>query len=193
MLMADFVKREVTMEQWIVQEREQVFKSRVFELIKKRCRHPLTEVEYNFFTIETQNWINLVARTDDGRYVLVKQHRLGNDAVTLETPGGLIDDGETPEACARRELMEETGYSCENMVFIKKLAVNPAILNNYIYIFLATGCKKAGDQRLDEAEDIEIVTLDEKELWEAVDRGAIDHSIVVMALLLCAQASLLGR
>ena len=161
---ANMTKSEEAMDKWIIKDTKSVVKTRVFELLKKQCRHPRTDREFDFYTIEAKNWINVVARTDDDRYVLVKQHRLGNDTVTLETPGGLIDEGESPEECARRELMEETGYQCRTLRCLKKLAVNPAIMSNYIHIFFADGCRKAGEQHLDEAEDIEIITLQREEL-----------------------------
>lgn len=179
------VTSEEPMDKWIIKDTESVAKTQVIELIKKQCRHPRTEKEFDFYTIEAKNWINVVARTHDDRYIMVRQHRLGIDAVTLETPGGLIDEGESPEECARRELMEETGHQCATMRCVKKLAVNPAIMSNYIYIFFADGCRKVGDQRLDEAEDIEIVTLERDELVKILGEGGIENSLVVLALLLC--------
>ncbi|MBN1533208.1 MAG: NUDIX hydrolase [Spirochaetes bacterium] len=158
--------------------------------MKKECRHPDKGVAYDFFTIDTSNWINVVARTDGGDFILVRQHRLGSDEVTLETAGGLIEPGEQPESCARRELLEETGYECGSVHLLKRLAVNPAIMNNAIYIYYAGRCRKVADQRLDLAEDIEIVTCSEERIRDMIESGVIDHSIVVMALQLYFQSPL---
>src|SRR5271157_4987738 len=116
------------MERWIINKKETVFRSEIFSLVKKGCRHPDSGVEFNFYSIDTRDWINVVAQNGDGRYILVRQHRLGTDEITLETPGGLIETDESPATCAQRELLEETGYSCENVHLIKKMSVNPAIM-----------------------------------------------------------------
>ncbi len=170
------------MEQWKIINETKVFASAVFSLIKKECLHPVSGVKNDFYTIDTLDWINVVARTEAGEYILVRQHRLGNGDVTVETPGGLMEPGELPDRCAKRELLEETGYSCDRVHLLKKLTVNPAIMNNSIYIYFAPNCIRAGEQQLDVAEDIDSIILSELELREMLNKGGISHSIVVMAL-----------
>jgi ADP-ribose pyrophosphatase len=184
---------EGAVKRWIIENQTPVFRSRVFTLMKKECRHPGKGVAYDFYTIDTKDWINVVARTDGGEFILVRQHRLGNDDVTLETAGGLIEQGEQPEACARRELLEETGYECGQVHLLKRLSVNPAIMNNTIYIYCAARCRKVAGQNLDLAEDIEIVTCGEDDLRDMIERGIVNHSITVMALQLYFQSPFYGK
>src|SRR3990172_9317023 len=147
------------MKKWIKKTERELFNQRAFSLKDIECYHPDKHVSHSFFTLITPDWTNIIAETDDNRFITVKQHRLGTDEITLETPGGLVEVDESPEETAVRELREETGYEAGEIHLLKKLSVNPAILNNYIYIFYARNCKKIHDQRLDIAEDIEVHTF----------------------------------
>lgn len=172
------------MDKWQIKNRETIFKSGVFAIDRLDCFHPEKNVSYDFGILKTPDWINVVALTDDGKFIMVRQHRLGTDEYTLETPAGLIEEGEKPEAAARRELDEETGYSPEKLVPLKRLSANPAIMNNYIYFYLATGCRKANRQKLDPSEDIEVLLYTREEIIDLIKTNRIDHSIIITALSL---------
>src|SRR5277367_1134034 len=62
------------------------------------------------------DWVNVVALTDAGEAVLVRQFRFGVEANTLEIPGGMVEPGEEPSAAASRELQEETGFRAREVV-----------------------------------------------------------------------------
>ena len=72
--------------------------------------HPVTGKPLRETILETAQWVNVVARTASGDFVLVRQFRFGAREVTLEVPAGLVDTGEEPQAAAERELREETGF-----------------------------------------------------------------------------------
>lgn len=148
------------------------------------CHHPDKDVTHRFFTLTSPDWINIVATTEDGRFIMVRQHRLGTDEITLETPGGLVEGNESPEETALRELREETGYEAGEIHLLKKLTNNPAIFNNYIYYYYAANCKKVHEQDLDAAEDIEVVTCSRDEIMDMINHGPITHTIIVSALYL---------
>ncbi len=172
------------MDKWNIESTEEVLASGIFSLRKKHCLHPVKNVTFDFYTINTSDWINIVALTADGRFVMVRQHRLGTDLVTIETPGGLVEPGEAPEHTAARELREETGYQVGDLRLLLKLSVNPAIMSNYVYIYCATGCSKVAAQDLDGGEDIDVVIMERKDVLDGIQGGAIDHSIAVAALML---------
>ncbi|HOJ28493.1 MAG TPA: NUDIX hydrolase [Spirochaetota bacterium] len=172
------------MHKWHIEKRDTVNKQRIFSIEKLLCYHPAKKVNHDFYILNNPDWVNIVTVDTDGNIVLVKQHRLGTDEYTIETVAGLIDPGEDPYQSAHRELLEETGYRAQEIVLLKKLAANPAIMNNYIYFYCALNAQKVQEQSLDLAEDIEIVTLSPQQVLEFIQKGTINHSIIITALLL---------
>jgi ADP-ribose pyrophosphatase len=172
------------MNKWTIQSEKELFRKRIFAIKNMVCYHPDKDVTHQFFTLTSPDWINIVAVTDDGKIIMVRQHRLGTDEITLETPGGLVEGNESPEETAQRELREETGYVAGEMHLLKKLTNNPAIFNNYIYFYYAANCKKIHEQDLDAAEDIEVVTFSRDEIMDMISHGSINHTIIVSALYL---------
>ncbi len=172
------------MERWIRKSEQELFRRRIFSVKDIECYHPGKEVTHKFFTLQSPDWINVVAKTPDDRFLMVRQHRLGTDEITLETPGGIVESGEPPETTACRELLEETGYEAGEIRLMKKLSVNPAIFNNYIYFYFAGNCRKKSAQALDLAEDIEVITYTAPEILELIGNGKINHTLIVTAFYL---------
>jgi len=172
------------MDKWIRKAEHELFRRRIFSVKDVECYHPGKEVTHKFFTLQTPDWINVVAKTVDDRFIMVRQHRLGTDEITLETPGGIVESGESPDVTARRELLEETGYEAGDMRLMKKLSVNPAIFNNYIHFYFAGNCRKTSEQALDLAEDIEVATYTAPEILEFIENGKINHTLIVTAYYL---------
>src|SRR5262245_49723816 len=82
--------------------------------------------EHARVVIDSRDWCNVVPITAGGDVVLVKQFRFGSREVSLELPGGIVDDGEDPAASAARELEEETGYRAGRIVRLGTYRPNPA-------------------------------------------------------------------
>lgn len=169
---------------WTIKNQTAVFDSNIFKVQSFSCFHPGKSIEHDFHILIMPDWINIVALTEDDKFIMVRQHRLGTNEFTLETPAGLIEKAEDPGAAAVRELMEETGYRPKNITLMKKLYANPAIMNNYIYFYLATGCSKIGKQNLDLVEDIEVNLYSKQEVRAMMQDGRINHSIIITALCL---------
>ncbi|HPJ39038.1 MAG TPA: NUDIX hydrolase [Spirochaetota bacterium] len=170
------------MERWVIKSEKNIFSSSVFTLKELRCAHPEKEDEFEFFILNSPDWINVVAVTENNEIIFVRQHRLGTDEYTYETPAGLMEKDEDPFDAARRELLEETGYAPGSLRLMKKLSANPAIQNNYIYFFCATGCTRISGQDLDLQEDIDVELYPEEQVVHMIESGEIDHSIIVNAL-----------
>ena len=135
-----------------------------------------------YVVLEGPDWINVVALTEGGELVLVRQFRHGVRAVTLEIPGGMVDEGERPEDAARRELLEETGCEAAGLERIGTVWPNPAFQSNTCHTFLATGVRRVGPPRPDPGERIEVVAVPATEAPRLVREGEIRHALVVCAL-----------
>jgi ADP-ribose pyrophosphatase len=152
-----------------------------------RVRHdllenPRTGQVLRRLVLETRDWVNVVARTAAGEYVLVRQYRFGLRRVTTEIPGGVIDAGEDHLSAAQRELAEETGHSAQEWRYLGCTQSNPAYQDNVCHHWLALGAVQNGAQQLDPGEDIEVLRLGEAELRAALASGEIGHSLVWCAL-----------
>ena len=133
--------------------------------------------------LEFNAWANIVALTRDGQVVLVRQYRHGVCDVLLEFPGGVVERGEDPVEGAKRELLEETGYSASNVIQLGKLYPNPAFQTNTLYCFLALDAERVGEQSLDAGEDIEVHLVQLDELIEMARQGQFPHALQAAVLL----------
>ena len=175
----------MTMRDWQWLGDEILTRHLVFEVRKSRRRSPRTGVDIDFFLIDTPDWVNVVALTVDDEIVLVRQFRHGSERDSLETPGGIMDPGETdPARSAARELREETGYEAAELECLGVMNPNPPMFTNRCHSYLATGCRKVGDLRMDPGEDIEVVTVPVDEIDDSIRRGEVYSAIVLASIAL---------
>jgi ADP-ribose pyrophosphatase len=167
---------------WTIVSEHKEYHTPVFDLYKRTSRHP-DMGEGTFYVVDTPAWINVVAETEDGQVVLIDQFRHGMQAITTEIPGGMVDPGETPLESAKRELLEETGYSSDDWTQIGMVEANPAIMNNETYTFLARNCRKRHSVNPDPHEEIAVWAVTREKLFALVDDGIIRHALVVSALM----------
>lgn len=154
---------------------------RIFNLRMDRSVSPRTGKEHDFIVLESAPWANVIALTEREEVILIRQYRHGTGEVTLEIPGGLVENGDEPPAAAKRELREETGYRADRWVDLGFVHPNPAIQDNRCHTFLALGATPAGAQSLDDKEDIAVVLERLAEIPRLIREGAITHSLVICA------------
>jgi len=154
---------------------------RIFEMRTDRVISPRTNKEHDFYVLESCEWVNVIPLTREEEVVLIRQYRHGIRQVTLEIPGGLVEQGDSPEETAKRELREETGYMASEMILLGSVHANPAFLNNLCYSYLARDVTLSGAQEQDEKEDIEIVVKPLKEIPRLIKDGEITHSLILAA------------
>lgn len=132
-----------------------------------------------YVRLRVPDWANVAALTAAGEVVLVRQHRIGIDAETLELPGGIVDPGEDPAEGVLRELREETGYGGGELVPLGFVHPNPAMQDNRIFLFALLGAERLGEPEPDEDEAIEVELASLAELPALLRTGAITHALVV--------------
>ncbi|MRV75939.1 NUDIX domain-containing protein [Duganella sp. FT92W] len=109
---------------------------------------------------------------DNGNVLLERQFRYPNDRVFIELPAGKIDPGEDHLACAKRELVEETGYTASQWDFVCTIHNAIAYSDEFLDIYLARGLV-AGETQLDDGEFIETISMPLAEMLDAIRTGAI--------------------
>lgn len=124
----------------------------------------------------------VVAIDADGQVLLVRQPRPAVGARLLELPAGLVDPGEAPIDCARRELAEETGYAADRLAPLVQFYTSPGFSTELIHIFVATGLRKSQVEP-DEEEEIELIRMP---LQSAIDQlldGELSDAKTITGLL----------
>ncbi len=120
--------------------------------------------------VEVRNSVGVIAITKDNKLVLVKQYRKAIEQVVLEIPAGCIDKGETPLECARRELLEETGYGNGTIELVDSFYPSAGTNKTEQHLYLMKDVELISEnQDLDEDEfvEVELLTFDElKKLYE---------------------------
>jgi len=170
---------------WPVVSTERLVDTRVFTLLKRQSRSPRSGENYDFFLLEAPHWVNIVPITREGQLVLVRQYRQGVEDLTLEIPGGMMDpEDPSVEHAARRELLEETGYTAGPMRQAGWVEPNPALQTNRCYTFVADRLESPGPLQPDGSEDLEVVHIPLGEVPGYVRSGRIRHSLVITAFAL---------
>jgi ADP-ribose pyrophosphatase len=164
---------------WHVQSSENLVDCRIFKVRKDVSVNPRTGQAHEMFVLEQPNWVNVIPLTADEQVIMVEQWRHGTRSIQLETPGGLMEDGETPEQSARRELLEETGYEPREVALLGTVHPNPAIQTNVQHYLLAKDCRKIAESTLDHAEDITVRLVPLGDVPQMIEKGEITHGIVI--------------
>jgi len=153
----------------------------IFSLRTDRARSPRTNQTYDFYILESADWVNIIPITQKRKVILIRQYRHGIRDMALEIPGGIIEPDDTPREAALRELEEETGYTARHISALDHVWPNPAFLDNRCYTFMARDVALTGDPMPDEKEDIEVIPVPLERIPDMIRLGEIRHSLVVAA------------
>ena len=144
----------------------------------------------NHLRLSLHDFSIIVPVLDEKRLVFIWNYRHPIQGWELELPAGLIDDGESAQTGARRELKEETGYSARSWKRLGWLHTLPGISNQRAHVFLARDLKK-GKMKREPYEHMKLIVLPVAEAYRLLTSGRIIHSPTASALAL-AEGSLNG-
>lgn len=160
---------------------EEIYKGKIVHLFCDTVRLPNGK-EATREVIRHVGAAAVVPLTDEGNVILVRQYRYPFSQVMLEIPAGKLDIGEDPIDCAKRELIEETGYDAKELVYLGAFYPSVAMLNEVIHLYLAKNMTLC-ETNLDEDEFLHVEQRPLREVVEAVMRGEIPDGKTQTAIL----------
>ncbi|MBD5322120.1 MAG: NUDIX hydrolase [Bacteroides sp.] len=167
---------------WSLIDSEYLFRRPWLTVRRDTVRLPNGTIHPEYYVLEYPKWINVLAITADGEYVMVKQYRHGLGVVATELCAGVVEEGEDPLDGAKRELLEETGYAGGEWELSMVISANPGSQNNLAYCYTARGVEKVAGQNLDETEDISVVLLSEDEVRDMLVNDDIKQALMAAPL-----------
>lgn len=135
-----------------------------------------------YYILEYPNWINVIAITKEGQFVMIRQYRHGIGETRYELCAGVCEEAEDPMDSARRELCEETGYGGGNWQLWMTISANPSTMTNLTYCYLATDVERISTQHLEETEDLTVHLLSEAEVRVLLESDGIRQALMAASL-----------
>jgi ADP-ribose pyrophosphatase len=152
---------------------------------------PISEDEVELPSGARRRWIRIhfgtsaavLAVTREKQILLTREYRHGLGRVALSLPGGLAQDGETAEACARRELLEETGYDASRLLEMYAGNNLTAYLEGTLHVFFTNDCRPT-DRRPNPDEVRSVERMSVTQALANARSGAFESTVVTLAILM---------
>lgn len=174
--MSDEIKK------WKVLGSEYLFRRPWLTVRRDRVELPNGTVHPEYYVLEYPTWVNVIAITEEGQFVMVRQYRHGLGEVSTELCAGVAEKGEEPIEAARRELMEETGFGGGDWTLNMVISGDTSTTDNLTYSYIARGVKKLSGQHLDATEDIQVLLMSEQEVYDLLLADEMKQSLMAAPL-----------
>lgn len=184
---------------WEEVSTEHIVQDKWIDFRRSAYRFPDGSVFEPYYSYSRRDYVVIVASDCDGNYLCVRQFRQGVKEVTTEFPAGGLERSDGKEyrtdrkgdvmsedalAAAKRELLEETGYSSDKWTHLLTVPSNATIADNYAHVYMAENCRKVSGQHLDETEFLNVELHTRQEIEELIHNGKFQQAVHVMAWLL---------
>ena len=147
---------------WTVLESEYLFRRPWLTARRDKVQLPNGNINPEFYVLEYPDWVNVIAVTEDGRFIIERQYRHGIGSTGWEIPAGVCGDGTWTLSLVS--------------------APNASTSNNHCYSFVATGVRKISDQHLEATEDISVHLKTREEVLELMRSGQIRQATMLSPL-----------
>ena len=171
-----------TIKEWKVLESEYLVRRPWLTARRDRLELPDGRIIPEYYVLEYPDWVNVIAITKDGQFVMERQYRHAARKISLELPCGVMEDGEAPLEAAQRELLEETGFGGGQWKKLMELSPNPSAMSNTTHCFLAIGVEKIAEQHLDETEELSVLFMTKEEVKRMLNENQICQALMVAPL-----------
>lgn len=138
--------------------------------------------------VVTHNGSAAILPIIDNTIIMEKQYRYPIGKELVEIPAGTMEDGEKPEECAARELVEETGYRAGSLRPLGRCYMTPGYCTELMHIFLATDLAKVEHHEIDADESISLVSISVDDAVRMIVNGEIEDAKTVCAILMYVQS-----
>lgn len=170
------------MKKWKVLSSKYLFKRPWLTVRRDVLELPDNRINDEYYVLEYPTWVNVIAVTTDGKFVMVEQYRHGLRDIFKEIVAGVSEAGESPLEAAKRELLEETGFAGGQWREHTVLCANPGSQNNLTYSFVAEGVEKIEEQHLDATEDVRVLIVEEQEVRRMLVEDEIKQALMAAPL-----------
>ncbi len=167
---------------WEVLESEYLIKRPWLTARRDRVKLP-TGIEIpEYYILEYPDWVNVIAITKEGKFVMVRQYRHGIRETRYEICAGVCEKGEEPMVSAQRELYEETGYGNGQWSLFMTISANASTMTNLTYCYLAIDVEQISTQHLEETEDLSVHLLDKEEVKALLMNDEVKQALMAAPL-----------
>ena len=154
---------------WTVAGRRSLFAGGpVAEIAAETVQLPDGREIPDYYRITLRDYALIFAATTDDRVLLLKQYKHGPRRVCVTCPGGALEDGEPALDAARRELLEETGYTSNDWTSVGGFVTNGNQGCNTAHLFVAEGCRREREPTLPDMEAAELLFVPRATFWAVV-------------------------
>lgn len=167
---------------WKTLHSEYLFKEPWLTARRDHVRLPSGQEIKDYYVLEYPDWVNTVALTREGKFVMVRQYRHGLGETRFELCAGVCEPHESPLQAAQRELLEETGYGHGRWTPLMTLSGNTSTTNNLTHCFLALDVEPVSGQHLEPTEDISVYLLTEEEVRRLLYQDELRQALMAAPL-----------
>ena len=167
---------------WTILKSEYLIRRPWLTARRDHVRFPDGRENPEYYVLEYPDWVNVIAITKDGHFVMERQYRHALGRTSFELPCGVMENGEEPLEAIKRELLEETGYGGGEGRHLMDISANSSTMNNMTHCFLATGVEKISEPHLDDTEELEVYLLSREKVWELLKTNQFVQALMVAPL-----------